>query len=278
MSSKNVPAWQLPPGVSKGTWDYLQSDSIANDYDAYFAEHGLLKLDSQVVCEELLPDSTPMQTSASIKETPLRVADLGCGSGRIVIELARRGVQCLAVDLSPAMLRVVENKANAQQLNIERLHANIVDLHEIPSQTVDHAVCLFSTLGMIQGDQYRQAAVNEAFRILKANGKYIIQVHNYWYNLYDPGGPRWLIANWWKSRILKQGQAGDRFYPYRGVSQMYLHVFRKREIKNMLHNAGFIIKRTIPLQAREIRPLKLPWLFQSLRATGWIIVCQKPND
>ena len=43
------PSWKLPAGVSRGTWDYLQSPSIANDYDAYFDEHPLMGLDVDTI-------------------------------------------------------------------------------------------------------------------------------------------------------------------------------------------------------------------------------------
>lgn len=41
----NRPSWRLPTGVSRGTWDYLQSKSIATEYDVCFADHPLLRLD-----------------------------------------------------------------------------------------------------------------------------------------------------------------------------------------------------------------------------------------
>ena len=34
-SELNRPTWQLPPGVSRGTWDYVHRDSIATEYDTF---------------------------------------------------------------------------------------------------------------------------------------------------------------------------------------------------------------------------------------------------
>ena len=41
------PTWQLPPGVSAGTWDYLDSELVAVDYDDYFTQHTLFQVDQQ---------------------------------------------------------------------------------------------------------------------------------------------------------------------------------------------------------------------------------------
>ena len=42
---------------------------------------------------------------------PSSVLDAGCGTGRVAIELARRGVDVVGVDLDPAMLDVARRKA-----------------------------------------------------------------------------------------------------------------------------------------------------------------------
>lgn len=42
---------------------------------------------------------------------PKTVLDAGCGTGRVAIELARRGLRCAGVDLDPAMLRRAQEKA-----------------------------------------------------------------------------------------------------------------------------------------------------------------------
>ena len=42
---------------------------------------------------------------------PASVLDAGCGTGRVAIELARRGVDVVGVDLDPAMLAAARRKA-----------------------------------------------------------------------------------------------------------------------------------------------------------------------
>lgn len=42
---------------------------------------------------------------------PASVMDAGCGTGRVALELARRGIQVVGVDLDPRMLRAARAKA-----------------------------------------------------------------------------------------------------------------------------------------------------------------------
>lgn len=42
---------------------------------------------------------------------PTTMLDAGCGTGRVAIELARRGVECVGFDLDPAMLDTARRKA-----------------------------------------------------------------------------------------------------------------------------------------------------------------------
>ncbi len=259
MTTSPLPNWQLPSGVSRGTWDYAHSAHIADEYDDYFAENRLFELDQQILANHFTPPGT--------------VADLGCGSGRALVPLVRRGLSGLAVDLSEDMLRVVARKAEEEQLDIRCLKANLVELNEIDDNAVDYAMCMFSTLGMVRGGGCRQQALDHVRRIVKPGGKFVIHVHNWWYNLYDPGGPWWLLGNMFHSLLDRQIERGDKFFEYRGIPNMYLHVFTRREIRRALRRAGFRIIEWTPLDPRRHRELRTKWFAESLRANGWIIAC-----
>ena len=203
---KNRPQWQLPKGVSHGLWDYTQSNSIADDYDEYFSYTSLFELDQGLVLETLAQVGKPNEL----------VADLGCGTGRALVPVVEAGYRGLAIDLSWPMLQLVQQKAQQQKLNIQCLRTNLVEMNGLAENSVDHCICLFSTLGMISGKDNRQATLQHIARIMKPGGRFILHVHNYWYNLYDPGGPKWLIRNWLQSLLTKKVQRGDRQFSYRG--------------------------------------------------------------
>ncbi|MFM8572927.1 MAG: hypothetical protein ACKOAU_15135, partial [Pirellula sp.] len=74
-SEFNRPAWQLPPGVSRGTWDYVHSDSIATLYDGFHAGHPLLEFDRKLVLERA------ERRRESVVDREPAALDLGCGTG-----------------------------------------------------------------------------------------------------------------------------------------------------------------------------------------------------
>jgi SAM-dependent methyltransferase len=172
------------------------------------------------------------------------------------------------------MLRVVQEKADEEGLAIECVRANLVELDTIADQSVDYAMCLFSTLGMIRGRENRRAFLRHAQRILKPGGRFVLHVHNYWFNLRDPDGPWWVVSNLIKAGLRRDVEIGDRWYPYRGLPSMFLHVFRWRELRADLHDASFRIIERIALDAPRRAPLRRPWLFAPLRTNGWIVTCE----
>src|SRR5262245_33964379 len=107
MAASSKPAWQLPRGITRGVWDYVQAPHIADDYDAYFAYNTLFDFDLAVLRRHFTQRGT--------------LVDLGCGTGRLLLPFARDGFHCVGVDLSAHMLRVVRQKAAAGGVGVDRL-------------------------------------------------------------------------------------------------------------------------------------------------------------
>ena len=253
--------WQLPQGVCRGLWDYSRSHSIAEDYDDYFAFNTLFDFDEEIVARYLQP--------------PGLVADLGCGTGRALFPLLRAGYQGLAVDLSENMLSVVKEKAEmVPHASLHCLRANLVQLDGLKDASVDHVICLFSTLGMIRGRENRRQSLRHMRRILRPSGRCVLHVHNYWYNLRDPGGPFWLVKNLLMAPFSSSIEVGDKWFPYRGLSNMFLHVFRWNELAGDLRHAGLKVLKRIRLDTSRRHELRWPWLLPALRTNGWIVVCE----
>ena len=71
------------------------------------------------------------------------VLDLGCGAGRHLLELARRGYQATGFDLRPEMVAFVQQEAERTKLPIT---VSVGDLRTVPVRgTFDLAVCLMDT-------------------------------------------------------------------------------------------------------------------------------------
>jgi len=123
----------------KSTWETF-FDAHAPIYDGnVFTKNTILEVD--FLLEEL-----SLQPGGWI-------LDVGCGTGRHAIELARRGYAVTGLDLSSAMLARAADAAKAAGVNVDWIHADATRF-SFPGKYHDAALCLcegaFGLLG--QGD------------------------------------------------------------------------------------------------------------------------------
>ena len=253
------PSWQLPRGVPRGVWQYIESDDIAQHYDQDLHGHSLSRLD-QATVQRHRPEQG-------------LVVDLGSGTGRALIPLARQGLRGLAVDLSNQMLSQIQQKVQEERLPIVCLRANLVELDCLADHSADYVLCLFSTLGMIEGHTHRQEVLRHVRRILRPEGKFVLHVHNFWYRLFDAPGRRWLLSSL-LSAARRRPTWGDSQFEFRGIRQFYLHAFTWRELRRSLRRAELEIIEQTAVGTAEQGELPYPRLLRHWRASGWIVVCR----
>jgi len=251
--------WQLPPGVTRPLWDYLHDPAVAREYDVRLAGTPLLDIDVPFVLEQCRPAG--------------RLLDLGAGTGRLSIALAKQGYQPLAVDLSPEMLAVLGDKARAAGVEVPRLCANIADLGCIDDQTFDHAACLFGTPGMIAGADARRAMLGHVFRILRPGGVFALHVHNRWFNVWTRAGRRLLLGDLVGSWLGRHPPGDYEMPPHQGLGSLTMHLFTRREIVRFLRDAGFEVVTVRPVGVAGV--LRHPWWFGRLRSYGYLIAACK---
>ncbi len=56
------------------------------------------------------------------------ILEIGCGSGRVALHLARRGFAVTAVDLDPKLVSAVSTSAEVEGLDVEALVVDVRDL------------------------------------------------------------------------------------------------------------------------------------------------------
>lgn len=265
--------WQLPPGVSRATWDYVNAPAIANDYDTFHASHGLLQFDQQIVGEAV--DALPCSSSCT-------VLDLGCGTGRSLQYAHARGHRIIGVDLSAHMLKCAQEKISGQcSTDADRARAtwlqmNMVELDPIEDASVDLAMCLYSSLGMVRQRENRVRCLQHLHRVLRPGGCFLLHVHNR-SNWWLTSAGRKLIWNDWYLRM-KQGKThelGDRYYGYRNLPSMFLHIFTRSEVKQLLTECQFKIRRWIYLDQSSTQPLEKTHLLPRLRSAGFLIIAER---
>lgn len=281
------PSWRRPPGVSKGTWQYVHQRSIARHYQAFVADTPLCKLDEAYVRDHLQSELAGIARQNSGPSIGL-VADFGCGNGRVARPIAGDRWDVLAIDLSQPMLEELVNDvaddSHSASGGTERMgtvttgavmavRANLVELEAIRGAIADHAVCLFSTLGMVQSRAARTQFLRHAWRIVRPGGSLILHVHRRWAALRERGGWRKLLGNGMRSLYRSDVEFGDAVYSYRGLDKMFMHRFSAREIRRELGAAGWQIERLDRVDLRGERITAVPW-----NASGFFIVCRKPPN
>ena len=172
------------------------------------------------------------------------------------------------------MLAVAREKADAAGVRVHLLHANLAELDGLRDGCFDYAACLFSTLGMVMGSANRRRVVAHAFRVLKPGGRFVLHVHNRWFNVWNGPGRAWLLRDAWDRR-LGRVEGGDRVMPvHQGVAGLTLHLFTRTEAIRLLTGVGFRILEVRPVSLRPDGRLPWPWWFGGLRAYGYLLAAE----
>ena len=278
--SGSRPDWQLPPGVTRGLWDYVRSDAIAAGYAAACDGDSLCQADEDAVLEALLPrlekhrgtaPAGPAEESAQLESPePFRVGDFGCGTGRHALALAKAGCAVLAVDLSLPMLRETRKAAEAAGVSIDTVQANLVELDCLADGGLDAAICMFSTWGMIRGRTHRGRALAHLRRVLKPNGVLILHVHSVGSLVWSPLAATWLPGH--LLGVLRGGEEfGDTVSAFHAVPNFFLHFFSWGEVRRELAAVGLKPVRRTRLSTAPVRRLpSSAWAWPG-SLSGWIV-------
>lgn len=106
-----------------------------------------------------------------------RALDLGSGTGRIALTLARLGAEVTAVDVSEAMLTHLEKSAKKEKL-FDRIITIRGSSAELPS--ADRAFDLITCFGLLEHlpEETRTQTLLEAFRVIRARRNLLVVVNN----------------------------------------------------------------------------------------------------
>jgi len=240
-----IPDWQLPAGVDRGLHDYMHSTEMVGGYDAMMAASPLAAFDVGYCRRWFVGWSG-------------RVLDLGCGTGRLARALVPDGFEYTGVDLSDEMLNVARKTVDTAKATF--LRGNLVELQSVVPKSVDHAACLFSTLGMIVGEHNRQAVVKNVFGLLRLGGRFVLHVHNRHFR-------RLGLRGWFNADITSRQAYGG--------APLTIHHFTKAEAVKLLEEAGFRILDVTAVGTAG--KLGVPWLLPKLRTYGWLIAAERPE-
>ena len=132
-----------------------------------------------------------------------RLLDVGCGFGRHSFELARLGYRVVGIDPSPTMIDAARRRSHGMHPS-PIFHVTRAEDFTSP-EPMDAALCLFTTLGQVEGDSDNRSLVFSTAQALLSGGHFFIEVPN----------RCWVVAN-----LKTQERFGDG-ERYTDVSRTY---------------------------------------------------------
>ncbi|MGA1873274.1 MAG: class I SAM-dependent methyltransferase [Thermoplasmatota archaeon] len=106
--------------------------------------------------------------------SPCIIGDLGCGTGRALVEAASRGCSVIGIDSSGGQLEMARSALIKTGL-IGSARLYVADMEDVPLNDRELDICLMiASLHHLPDADSRRSALNEAYRITKPGG--ILQV------------------------------------------------------------------------------------------------------
>jgi ubiquinone/menaquinone biosynthesis C-methylase UbiE len=145
-------------------WYEILFQNYARTYDKEAFTHGTIQ-EVDFIEVELNHDRTK------------RILDIGCGTGRHSIELAKRGYKVTGIDFSESQLKRAREKALEAQVVVELVHADARKLTH--SLEFDVAIMLCEGgFSLMETDEMNFAILQGAARALKSGGTFILTTLN----------------------------------------------------------------------------------------------------
>ncbi len=142
------------------------------------------------------------------------VLEIGCGTGRITRELARRRVRVVACDVNPlAVAKLRASLGAASDVTV-----TVGDARCLPfaDEAFDAVVFAFNGLDFIHPEADRFRAVREIARVLRPGGVFIFSSHNPLGTLLSPRGLKSPAEVARRARYLVSGNVFRAYFRYRG--------------------------------------------------------------
>jgi len=169
---------------------YLQPDWWRRIFNSMY-----LKTDADVVEDEQITSrEVDLFTEFLGLDRNMVILDLACGQGRHTLELARRGFKNVnGLDRSHYLIRKAKNICATEGLTAIFKEGDARKL-PYPTDTFDLVMILGNSFGYFESTEDDMKILKEVFRILKPNGRFLIDVAdgNYLRDNYSPRSWEWI--------------------------------------------------------------------------------------
>ncbi len=195
-----------------------------------------------------------------------RILDMGCGTGRHSLELARRGFSVVGVELLEANVKVGERAAEQHSLNVEFIQA---DLRELDlSEEFDLVVTLNDGgIGYFESDSENLRTFEVISRALKHSGRHLGQTPNVLFAEKHLPEKTWIMGSeaveltdhWWNEKLRRLegtaasiwiGEVFEKLDPIPYNSRLYT----VEELRDIYASLGMTLTNTFRGSGKVGRP------------------------
>jgi SAM-dependent methyltransferase len=233
-----------------------QFDAFARYYDADYRNY-----DEDV---DLILTLALESAGESTEESAGPILELGCGTGRLLLPLARQGHAVTGVDVSPALLAIARARlAGLDNARVELVQADI-RTYDLPRKDYAFAFCTSNTLMHLTDPAAQLAALRNAHRHLRTGGALLL-------DLFNPDVAR-LVA------IDGVQELADHWRDEETGAQVIKWAVRSVDWAEQIQETIFIYEETLPDggSRRTICPFQLRFLWRNeaelmLQAAGFAV-------
>lgn len=215
-------------------------------YEALFENYGE-KYDSECFTQGTLGECDFLEREIG-PDKGARILDVGCGTGRHTIELAKRGYNVAGIDLSESQLARARQKAERQQVKIDLQQQDARSL----SFNAEFDVAIMLCEGgfpLMETDEMNFEILKNVARSLKPGGKFIFTTLNGLFPLYHS-------VEQFCASASREGNATYR------SNTFDLMTFRDHNITEIEDDHGN--KKTLECNERYYVPSEITWMLKTL--------------
>jgi SAM-dependent methyltransferase len=167
-----------------------------------------------------------------------RVLDVGCGAGRVALELQRRGRDLVAIDVSPLAVEVARRQGvrDARVLPLERADTRL--------GPIDTVVMFGNNFGLLGGARHAAGLLRRLHRLTTARGRIVASTVDP-YETDEPAHLAYHERNRRRGRMPGQIRMRVRYRDRATPWLDYLFVSRD-EMRTLLEGTGWRVRRFLP--------------------------------
>jgi SAM-dependent methyltransferase len=128
------------------------------------------------VYDELHPDVSPaaIETLASLAGTHGRALELGIGTGRVALPLARKGIEVHGIDASGLMVKKLRQKPGGEQIPVAV--DDFVNVGSVQGGPFNLVYCVFNTFFLLLTQEAQVKCFKGVASILTATGVFAVEL------------------------------------------------------------------------------------------------------